>query len=254
MTNRLIGKCAVITGGGRGIGKSIALAFAQEGARCVITSRHIDDLVATAAEAPDGSLIPLVCDVGDSSSVDDMAYTAVQELGKVDIVVNNAGVHAAGKFVDIDPEVYLDLYNVNVVGTVRVSQAFLPSMINIGRGNIVNIASTAGLFESPGQAPYNASKHGVVGLTKCMALELATTGVTCNAICPGFVDTPMLDGFAKLMNAENEALRSELAKKTPMKRILQPEEIAHLALYLASDESAGMTGQTIAISNGMRMA
>ena len=135
MTNRLSGKCAVITGGGRGIGKSIALTFAQEGARCVITSRHIEDLVATAAEAPEGSLIPLACDVGDSDSVEGMAKIALKELGKVDIVVNNAGVHAAGKFVDIDPEVYLDLYNVNVVGTVRISQAFIPSMIGIVRSD-----------------------------------------------------------------------------------------------------------------------
>ena len=116
------------------------------------------------------------------------------------------------------------------------------------------MASTAGLFESPGQAPYNASKHGAVGLTRCMALELAATGVTCNAICPGFVDTPMLDGFAGLVGAESEELRRRLAQRTPMGRILDPSEIADLAIYLGSDESSGMTGQTMAISNGMRMA
>ncbi len=142
----------------------------------------------------------------------------------------------------------------NVVGIVRVSQAFLPAMIESGRGSIVNIASTAGLFESPGQSPYNASKHGAVGLTRCMALELAKTGVTCNAICPGFVDTSMIDGFAAIANAEADALRATLAARTPMGRMLQPEEIGHLAVYLGSDESSGMTGQTMAISNGMRMA
>jgi 3-hydroxybutyrate dehydrogenase len=183
-----------------------------------------------------------------------MAAFVHQELGGADIVVNNAGIHAAGRFVDIEPETYSRLYEVNVVGVVRVSQAFLSGMIERQRGSIVNIASTAGLFESPGQAPYNASKHGTVGLTRCMALELASSGVTCNAICPGFVDTPMLDGFADLVGAESEELRKQLAKRTPMGRILSPDEIANLALYLGSDESSGMTGQTMAISNGMRMS
>ena len=251
---RLEGKRAVITGGGRGIGRSIALAYAAEGATCVITSRKVEDLEATAGEAPSGALVPVACDVGDDDSVTAMAAAAADLLGGVDIVVNNAGIHAAGRFVDMAPETFMDLYNVNVVGVVRVSQAFLPAMISQGRGSIVNIASTAGLFESPGQSPYNASKHGAVGLTRCMALELAATGVTCNAICPGFVDTPMIDGFAKLAGADGDELRKTLAARTPMGRMLQPEEIAHLAVYLGSDESSGMTGQAMAISNGMRMA
>jgi NAD(P)-dependent dehydrogenase (short-subunit alcohol dehydrogenase family) len=254
MTERLKGKRAVITGGGRGIGKAIALAYAKEGAQCVITSRRFEDLEATAAEAPPGTVIPIACDVSEGDSVSAMAAFVHQELGGADIVVNNAGIHAAGRFVDIEPETYSRLYEVNVVGVVRVSQAFLSGMIERQRGSIVNIASTAGLFESPGQAPYNASKHGTVGLTRCMALELASSGVTCNAICPGFVDTPMLDGFADLVGAESEELRKQLAKRTPMGRILSPDEIANLALYLGSDESSGMTGQTMAISNGMRMS
>jgi len=251
---RLEGKRAVITGGGRGIGRAIALGYAAEGARCVITSRKVEDLEATAAEAPAGALTPVACDVGDDASVADMAEAATAALGAVDIVVNNAGIHAAGRFLDIGPETFADLYNVNVVGIVRVSQAFLPAMIESGRGSVVNIASTAGLFESPGQSPYNASKHGAVGLTRCMALELAPTGVNCNAICPGFVDTPMIDGFAAITGAEREQLRATLAARTPMGRMLEPQEIAHLAVYLGSDESSGMTGQTMAISNGMRMA
>ena len=254
MSQRLEGKRAVVTGGGRGIGKAIALAYAREGAQCVVASRRIEDLEETAAEAPPGFVHPIVCDVSDGDSVTAMADFVHDTLGGADIVVNNAGIHAAGRFLDIDPETYSQLFEVNVVGIVRVSQAFLNGMIERGSGSIVNIASTAGLFESPGQAPYNASKHGAVGLTRCMALELAASGVTCNAICPGFVDTPMLDGFADLVGAESEELRKQLAKRTPMGRILAPEEIANLAVYLGSDESSGMTGQTMAISNGMRMS
>tara|TARA_Y100001970_G_scaffold179520_1_gene218461 strand:+ start:13596 stop:14360 length:765 start_codon:yes stop_codon:yes gene_type:complete len=254
MRQRLEGKRAVITGGGRGIGKAIALSYAREGANCVVTSRKLDDLEATSSEAPDGIIRPFVCDVSSDESVASMAAFVNEELGGVDIVVNNAGIHAAGRFLDIDPATYSRLYEVNVVGIVRVSQAFLDGMIERGRGSIVNIASTAGLFESPGQAPYNASKHGAVGLTRCMGLELASSGVTCNAICPGFVDTPMLDGFAELVGAESDELRAQLAKRTPMGRILSPDEIANLAVYLGSDEASGMTGQTMAISNGMRMS
>ena len=254
MSQRLEGKRAVVTGGGRGIGKAIALAYAREGAQCVVASRRIEDLEETATEAPPGAVHPIVCDVSDGDSVTAMADFVHEKLGGADIIVNNAGIHAAGRFLDIDPETYSQLFEVNVVGIVRVSQAFLNGMIERGSGSIVNIASTAGLFESPGQAPYNAPKHGAVGLTRCMALELAASGVTCNAICPGFVDTPMLDGFADLVGAESDELRKQLAKRTPMGRILAPEEIANLAVYLGSDESSGMTGQTMAISNGMRMS
>ena len=254
MTQRLEGKRAVITGGGRGIGRAIALAYAREGALCVITSRKLEDLEATAEQAPPGALRPVVCDVSNDASVSAMADFVHEQFGGADIVVNNAGIHAAGRFLDIDPATYSRLFEVNVVGIVRVSRAFLDGMIERGRGSIVNIASTAGLFESPGQAPYNASKHGAVGLTRCMGLELAASGVTCNAICPGFVDTPMLEGFAELVGAESDELRAQLAQRTPMGRILSPDEVANLAIYLGSDESSGMTGQTMAISNGMRMS
>jgi NAD(P)-dependent dehydrogenase (short-subunit alcohol dehydrogenase family) len=254
MSQRLEGKRAVITGGSRGIGRAIALAYVKEGASCVVISRQLEDLEETAELAPAGAIEPIVCDVANDASVAAMAELVLDKFGGVDIVVNNAGVHAAGSFLEIDAATYSRLFEVNVVGIVRISQAFLGGMIERQSGSIVNIASTAGLFESPGQAPYNASKHGAVGLTRCMALELAPTGVTCNAICPGFVDTPMLDGFADLVGAEADELRRRLAQRTPMGRILDPSEIANLAIYLGSDESSGMTGQTMAISNGMRMS
>ncbi|MDE0874099.1 MAG: SDR family NAD(P)-dependent oxidoreductase, partial [Acidimicrobiales bacterium] len=159
MSRRLEGKRAVITGGGRGIGRAIALAFVEEGASCVVTSRQLEDLEATAELAPAGAIEPIACDVSNDASVAAMSGLVLDKFGGVDIVVNNAGVHAAGSFLEIDPATYSRLYEVNVVGIVRISQAFLTGMIERGRGSIINMASTAGLFESPGQAPYNASKH-----------------------------------------------------------------------------------------------
>ena len=253
MSKRLADKCAVITGGGRGIGKAIAKAYVEQGARCVITARNALELESTAREFPASTVVPLVCDVSDQRSVEAMARAATDALGAVDIVVNNAGMHASGQFVDIAPEVFAKLFEVNVLGIVRVSQAFLPAMIERGGGRIINMASTAGLFESPGQSPYNTSKHAAVGLTRCMALELAATGVTINAICPGFVDTALIDEFAAASGVDGQTLRHTLAGRTPMGRILVPEEVAHLAVYLGSDESASMTGQTMVISNAMRM-
>lgn len=250
MAERLTGKRVLVTGGGRGIGLAIAQAFADEGATCVITGRTTQTLEA-AARTSGGRLFPVACDVSDDGSVRSMAIEAIRLTGGIDIVVNNAGIHVAGNFMDLAPSDFTDLFNVNVAGVVRVSQAFLPAMLERGAGRIINIASTAGLFESPGQSPYNTSKHGVVGLTRCLALEVADQGVTCNAICPGFVDTEMLDGFATITGADD--IRQHLAARTPMGRILDPGEVASLAVYLASDESAGMTGQTMVISNGMRM-
>lgn len=254
-TGPLENRRIVVTGGGRGIGRDIALRFASEGANVMVTARSTNQLEATVADAAKlaGSVVAQTCDVSSASDVTALAEAAQSELGGVDTVVNNAGVHAAGRFMEHEPETYQQLFDVNVVGVVRISQAFLPAMIEAGFGRIINIASTAGLFESPSQAPYNTTKHALVGLTRCMALELAPTGVTVNAICPGFVDTPMLGSFADDAGVDLDTLRDRIASRTPMGRILQPEEIAHLAAYLASDLAGGMTGQTIAISNGMRM-
>ena len=248
----LTGKIALVTGAGRGIGAATAKKLTESGAKVLVND--LDEEVAQSVANTLPGAIAHTGDLTDLKMGDELVETAIQEFGGLDIVVNNAGIHAAGRFLDIDPATYSRLFEVNVVGIVRVSHAFLEGMIERGRGSIVNIASTAGLFESPGQAPYNASKHGAVGLTRCMGLELAASGVTCNAICPGFVDTPMLEGFAELVGAESDALRAQLAQRTPMGRILTPDEVANLAIYLGSDGSSGMTGQTMAISNGMRMS
>jgi meso-butanediol dehydrogenase / (S,S)-butanediol dehydrogenase / diacetyl reductase len=248
-------RTALVTGGGRGIGRAIALRFAADGWHVVVTGRTIEQLEEVVADAAglSGRIVAQACDVGSAESVAAMVDNATSMVGPIDTVVNNAGVHAAGSFLELGPDVFRDLFETNVIGIVHVCQALLPSMIAAGFGRIINIASTAGLFESPGQSPYNTSKHAVVGLTRCMALEMAPTGVTVNAICPGFVDTPMLGSFADAAGVELDTIRQRLAGRTPMGRILAPDEIAHLAAHMASELAGGMTGQTMVVSNGMRM-
>ncbi|MGI9613778.1 MAG: SDR family NAD(P)-dependent oxidoreductase [Acidimicrobiales bacterium] len=196
-SGRLAGKRALITGGGRGIGFAIARAFIAEGARCAITSRSLDAARTAADSLGSDTAIPVACDVTSDPSVTSMVDEVVQQLGGVDIVVNNAGGAASGPFASHSATAFLETFDLNVAGAVRVIQAFLPDMVERGQGRIVNIASTAGLFASPGQSPYNTSKHALVGLSKCLALELASTGVTSNAICPGFVETDLLSEVAE---------------------------------------------------------
>ena len=252
MSDRLAGKHVLVTGASRGIGRAIAERFAAEGADLSLaatTAERTDD-TAAACEALGARTARLGGDVADPETVEALLAEAETALGPLHGIVNNAGVWRGAKFTDYDPDTFRETLRVNVEGVFYAMQSALRRFSARGYGKIVNIASTAGRFESPNQAAYNASKHAVVGLTKCAALEHAAEGITVNAICPGFVDTDMVRTLA----GGNPDLIATLAARTPMGRILEPAEIADLAVYLASDESRGMTGQCIVISGGMRMA
>ena len=191
-------------------------------------------------------------DVRDRAAVEKMVETAIDTFGQIDVLVNNAGVYKVALFTEHTFEDFDNIMQVNVYGAFHVTQFVLRQMLKRRKGKIVNIASTAGKWASPNQSAYNMSKHALVGMTRCLALETAKSNITVNAICPGFVETDLLTGAAKLMGMEPEEFIEDRVKpRVAMERIIQPEEIAHLAVYLASGESDGMTGQSIVLDGGM---
>lgn len=255
---RLAGKRAIVTGASRGIGRAIAKRFAEEGADLLLTATGLEQLQDTLADcvAGGGKVLTMAADVSDRTQAEAMVTRAVEAFGALDVLVNNAGIYKAGRFIDYEPETFDRIMQVNTYGVFHTMQFALRHMTAAGGGKVVNVASTAGKWESMNQSAYNASKHAVVGITRCAALEHAKDGITINAICPGFVETDMIDQFddhAAIMGISVEQLQAALIGRVPIGRMLQPVEIAHLAVYLASAESDGMTGQTITISGGMRM-
>ncbi|MGL6110315.1 MAG: SDR family NAD(P)-dependent oxidoreductase [Rubrivivax sp.] len=255
---RLSGRTALITGASRGIGRAIALRYAEEGADLFLTATRRDALQETQALAEaKGAKVALHCaDVSQRPAVQAMVDDALEVFGAIDILVNNAGVYRAARLVDTTPEDFDRVMQVNLYGAFHVMQFVLRHMQPRGRGKVVNIASTAGKWGSMHQSAYNASKHALVGLTRCAALEMGAHGINVNAICPGFVQTDMLESFrahADILGVPFETVMAGALARVPLKRFLQPREIADLALYLASAESDGMTGQTLLLDGGMLM-
>jgi len=241
-------KLALVTGGGRGIGRAIALTFAQHGARIVVAARTRDQVERVAQEIGNNA-VAIVCDVANPQSVEEMFADL-----KPDIVVNNAGIAESSTFVNTTDELWHRHLAINLSGTFYCTRAALPAMLEKGWGRIINIASIAAKTGAPYIAAYAASKHGVLGLTRSVALEVAASGVTVNAICPGYVDTEMVSrGVERITTrtgrSAEEALDT-LKRMSPQNRLVTPEEVAALALLLASDEGRGINGQGINIDGG----
>jgi meso-butanediol dehydrogenase / (S,S)-butanediol dehydrogenase / diacetyl reductase len=246
---KLEGRVALITGGARGIGREIALGFAAEGARLVLNAtseKSLDQARAICAEKG-AEVRGLACDVSDRAAVERMVQKAIEAFGQIDILVNNAGIHIGSAFVDYKPEDFDRVMRVNTYGPFNVSQFVLRHMIERGRGKVVNIASTAGKWPSRNQTAYNVSKHALVGMTRCIALELGEKNIQVNAICPGYVETEMMTQHGPLP----EAVAATMKARVAMGRFIQPREIVPLAVYLASSDSDGMTGQSIVLDGGM---
>ncbi len=255
---RLAGKAAIVTGASRGIGRAVAEGYAAAGADLFLTATGLAQLeeVRAAAEAAGARVELFAGDVSDRAVVEDLFAAAVAAYPALNVVVNNAGIYRGAPFLDYAPEDFDRVMQVNTYGVFHMMQLAGRQFRERGGGKIVNIASTAGKWASPHQAAYNASKHAVVGLTRCAALDLAPDNINVNAICPGMVETDMVGDFkptADRLGMTMAEMRESIRSTIPLGRFLDPSEIAHLAVYLASTESDGMTGQTITISCGMRM-
>jgi NAD(P)-dependent dehydrogenase (short-subunit alcohol dehydrogenase family) len=235
-------RIAIVTGGARGIGLAISQALACEGARVVIVQRDAE--MGRAAAEKLGAVF-IRADVSNQSEVADMLAQVTRIYGRVDILVNNAAVHAAAPFTKETPALWQQMFDVNVLGTVFPSQAVVPVMIGQGGGRIVHITSKAGVVGEPGHAAYSASKGAVIALTRAMAIELAPQHITVNSVAPGPVLTDMLRGVFP-----NEADRDSLGKEAPLGRLGTPEDVAAAVLLFCSDESSWITGQTLSVDGG----
>ena len=255
----LNGKIALVTGGGRGIGEACAVALAEAGADVVVCSRSSGevDVVAEKIRALGRRALPVVCDVTDGDQVRRMADQANDQFGAVEILVNNAGLGRSHRFVDHPDELWDQMLAVNLTGVYYVTKAFVPKMIEMRRGRVINVASMMSKVGGKYVAAYTAAKHGVLGLTRALAVELAGYNITVNAICPGYVNTPMTDDnvaniVAKTGMTEVEA-RKALEKLNPQNRMIEPEEVAAMVVTLAGDLSQGINGQAINIDGGAVM-
>ncbi len=233
---------AIVTGGSRGIGFAIAHALIREGAHVVIAGRNAETGKQAAQEI--GAQF-MACDVSDRAQAQALIRTTAAELGRIDILINNAAIHGAARFEDESPELWDAMYRVNVLGTVYPSQAAVPLMKQQGGGHILHIASKAGVVGEPGHAAYSASKGAIIALTRAMAIELAPQHIVVNCICPGPVLTDMLRGVFP-----NAADREQLGCEAPLGRIGLPEDVVGTALLLASREADWITGQAISVDGG----
>jgi NAD(P)-dependent dehydrogenase (short-subunit alcohol dehydrogenase family) len=255
---RLLGTRVFITGASRGIGREIALAMAQEGAVLTLAATKADlleEVKEACMQRTQSQHRTQVLDVTNRDACIAAIKAAEIEHGRIDVLINCAGIYKAASFLDTTPADYLHLLDVNLFGTIHLSQAALPGMVARGSGRIINVASAAGKWASPNQSAYNVSKHAVIGLTRCVAQEVGRNGVTVNAICPGLVETEMLtDNYRRTEETQHADLSDLIApvlSRVAMGRVLQTREIASLAVFLASAESSGMTGQSLLVDGGM---
>jgi len=256
---RLKGQVAVITGAGQGIGKAIAHLFAEEGADIVAADINLETARKTADEVMSAGRrsLALEVDVTDEKEVQEMADATIREFAKIEILVNNAGMAKTIRFLDMTEELWDKMMEVNLKSVFLCSKAVLPHMLKRKKGRIINMSSKAGKVPTTWFAAYCAAKAGVIALTQSLALDVAGDGINVNCICPGIVFTPHWNRLEKEYAAKRkmkvEEVRDYLISKIPQGRAQTPEDVANVALFLASEESSAMTGQAINVTGGQEM-
>lgn len=253
----LKGAHAVVTGGGRGLGRTIAIELAAAGADVTVMGRDTSDLQSCATELSARFGVrahTASCDVTREDSVSAAFAAATEAIGSPHILVNNAGQALSAPFADVSPDMWRHTLDVNLTGAFLCTQKVLPAMMRAARGRIVNIASTAALRGYSHLAAYCASKHGMLGMTRALALEVAKLGITVNAVCPGYTEGGMSDqAIAAIMALRNVAADEALAiltRNNPLRRLTTQDEVAATVVWLCANESSAITGQAIAVAGG----
>ena len=244
---RLEGRIALVTGGASGIGAATCRRLAAEGARVAVTDMNLDGARAIAEEV-NGQ--PYELNVAENDSVRTAVAAVESDLGPIDVLVNNAGYDEFGFFVHTDPDMWNRVIAVNLVGVIACTHAVLPGMQERRYGRIVNTASEAGRVGSPGSSVYSGAKGGVIGFTKAIAAEAARYNVTCNAVAPGPIETPLLMAAHQLGDLGDRLVKG-MVSKTVLGRLGQPDEVAATIAFLASDDASYVTGETLGVSGGM---
>ncbi|PPA72086.1 3-oxoacyl-[acyl-carrier-protein] reductase [Jeotgalibacillus proteolyticus] len=246
---RLEGKVALVTGASRGIGREIALELAKNGADVAVNysgSKEKAEQTAQEVENLGRKAFVIQANVGDADQVQNMIKETLGHFGKIDILINNAGVTRDNLLMRMKEEEWDDVMDINLKGVFLTTKAVSRSMMKQRSGRIINISSIVGVMGNPGQANYVASKAGVIGLTKTAAKELSSRGITVNAVAPGFIETDMTDKLT-------DDIQTEMKKQIPLARFGQPDDIAKVVVFLSSDDASYMTGQTLHVDGGMVM-
>ena len=244
---------ALVTGGGQGIGAAVVRAMVARGMRVTVLGRRIN-VIQSMAESDPEQIFAVAADVTDPTQVGAALKRSESRFGPVEILVNNAGQAQSAPFLKMDLHLWQQMLSVNLTGTMICSQAVLPGMLQAGWGRIVNVASTAGQIGYAYVSAYSAAKHGVLGLTKSLALEMAIKGITVNAVCPGFTETDLvresIDRVVAKTGRTPEQAMAEFVKTNPQGRLIQPEQVADAVMWLCSEGASAVTGQAISVSGG----